>query len=141
MRPVLVFAIALAVTACSDRSPVAPEHGRLPCRPSPALVAMVTLAPLDAFAPSAMRDALQHGADAMTLEVAEHRHRKDLRDAMLFAVTDINESDFDSACRMVEIADAALNALPDSGRTFPDRDGIRLILALTAHSLDAVIGK
>lgn len=141
MRLVLLFAMALTVTACSDRSPVAPEHGRLPCRPSPALVAMVSLDPLEPFAPSAMRDALQHGADLMLREVAENRHRTDAREAMLFAITDINESDFDSACRMVEIADAALQALPDSARSFADRDGIRLILALTAHSLDAVIGK
>ena len=60
---------------------------------------------------------------------------------MRFAAADISANDLDGACRMVEIADAALTALPDSVGSYADRDGIRLILALTAHSLDAVIGK
>jgi hypothetical protein len=99
---------------------------------------MVTL---DPFTPSAMGDALRHGADRMALSVIEGTHRTDLEDAMRFAAADIVASDLDGACRMVEVANAALTALPDSVASFADRDGIRLILALTAHSLDAVLGQ
>jgi hypothetical protein len=41
---------------------------------------------------------------------------------------------------MLSIAAGALAALPDTPVTLPDRDGIRLILALTAQSLAGVIG-
>lgn len=133
-----MLVLLAAVTSCSDRSPVAPEHGRIPCRPSPALVAMVTLEP---FAPATMRDALEHGADRMSLEILASQHRTDLQDAMRFAAADLAVNDLDGACRMVEIAESALAALPDSVASYADRDGIRLILALTAHSLDAVLGK
>jgi hypothetical protein len=99
---------------------------------------MVTL---DPFPPSAMGDALRHAADRMALSVAAGSHRTDLEDAMRFAARDIAAADLDGACRMVQVADVAWTALPDSAASFADRDGIRLILALTAHSLDAVLGK
>ncbi len=139
MRFVRLLLLLAFVTACGDRSIVAPEaYGRRPCRPSAALVAMVTVEP---FAPRAMRSALVHGANAMTLTVADGPHRRDLQDAMRIAASDISAEQFDSACRLVEIADGALSALPDSAASFPNRVGIRLILALTAQSLTTVIQK
>jgi hypothetical protein len=138
MRFVLMLAVVVTVTACSDRSVVGPEYGRRPCRPSAELVALVTVEP---FVPTAMRSALLHGADVMTLAIADGPQRRDLQDAMRFAAADIGVDKLDSACRLIEIADAALTALPDSAASLPDRVGIRLILALTAHSLAAVLGE
>jgi hypothetical protein len=134
-----VMLLVFGAAACGDRSIAAPEaFGRIPCRPSPALVAMVTI---DPFPPSAMRSALIHGADVMTLAITDGaRHTRDVQDAMRAAATDIDQRKFDSACRLVEIAYAALTVLPDSDASRPDRVGIGLILALTAQALTTVIG-
>ncbi len=135
MRRVGVLVLLFAATACSDRSIVAPEsYGRRPCRPSADLVAMVDLVP---FTPEAMRSALRHGADEMTRAVSVEPRQRDVQDAMRLAADDIGIGHYDSACRFVGIAFGALRALPDSAGSYPDRDGIRLILALTAHALSA----
>ena len=39
---------------------------------------------------------------------------------------------------MVRMTEAALARLPDDPVTLPDRDAIRLILALTANTLDSM---
>jgi hypothetical protein len=137
MRFVPIFVLLAALSACSDRTVLGPEFGRLPCRPSSRLVAMVDVEP---FAPLEMRDALIHGADVMAIAIADGASRRDLIDAMRFAARDIGAQNLDGACRMVEIANVALNKMADVEDSRADRDGIQLILALTAHSLDAVVG-
>lgn len=132
------FVLLLAVAACKGDSPVAPEaFSRKPCRPPVNLVSMVTG---PAFAPSAMRSALLHAAVPMTAALGTGADVQALHDAITIVITDIGVSDNDGACRLLSIAAGALAALPDTPATLPDRDGIRLILALTAQSLAEVIG-
>ena len=131
--------LIVAVTACGDRSPVAPEgFTRTPCRPPAELVAMVRGQP---FAPAAMRSALTHSAGPMNNALGPSEDVRALRDATLIVVTDISASNYDGACRLLAIAGRLLSGLPDTPATLPDRDGIRLILALTAQSLAEVMPK
>lgn len=139
MRKVLALFIFVAMTACGDRSPVAPGgFTRTPCRPPAALVAMVTGQP---FAPAAMRSALLHAAGPMNSALGASADVRDLQDAIRIVVTDISASNYDGACRLLTIAGNLLSGLPATPATLPDRDGIRLILALTAQSLAEVIPK
>lgn len=132
------FVLLLAVAACKGDSPVAPEaFSRKPCRVPENLVSMVTE---QAFTPAAMRSALLHAAGPMTAALGTGADVQALQDAVNNVVTDIGVADNDGACRMLSIAAGALAALPDTPATLPDRDGIRLILALTAHSLAGVLG-
>ncbi len=132
MRRVVLVALLFAVAACADRSPLAPDaFGRAPCRPPSELVAMVITPP---FAPLAMRSALIHSADALTLLIVGTPQR-DLQVAFRSAATKIEIGDYDSACRFVALAYGVLRTLPPTPATLPERDAMRLILALTAQSL------
>lgn len=137
MRSALMLLLLLALTACGDRSPVAPDgFTRTPCRPPAELVAMVTGPP---FAPAAMRSALLTAADPMNNALGTTQDVRALRDAIHIVVADINVSDYDDACRLLTISSTLLAGLPAAPATSPDRDGIRLILALTAQSLADVM--
>lgn len=137
MRSALTLLLVVAVTACGDHSLVTPDNiTRTPCRPPAALVAMVTGEP---FAPAAMRSALLHAADPMNSALGTSADVRALHDAIHIVVTDINASDYDDACRLLTIAGGLLSGLPATPATLPDRDGVRLILALTAQSLTSVI--
>jgi len=133
------FVLLLAVAACKGDSPVAPEaFSRKPCRVPEHLVSMVTG---QAFAPAAMRSALVHAAGPMTAALGTGTNVQALQDAINAVIADIGVANNDGACRLLSIAAGALDALPDTPATLPDRDGIRLILALTAQSLAGVIGQ
>jgi hypothetical protein len=137
MKRWLVFLLVLA--ACHGESPIAPEaFSRKPCRPPANLVAMVTG---QAFAPAAMRSALLHAAGPMSAPLATGTDVQSLQDAINIVVVDIGASNLDGACRLLSIAAGELAALPDTPATLPDRDGIRLILALTAQSLAVALGQ
>lgn len=137
MRRVIGLVLLLGIGACGDRSIVGPEsHGRIPCRPSPELVAMVVTPP---FAPIAMQSALVHGSSVMTLAITDAQRTRDVTDAMRLASQEIGTREYDSACRYVEIAYDALREIPDAPASRPDRVGIMLILSLTAQSLTTVI--
>jgi hypothetical protein len=93
------------------------------------------------FAPAAMISGLLHAADPMSSALEASDDVRALQDAIRVAVNDISASDYDGACRLVTIADGLLAGLPDTPATLPDRDGMRLILALTAQSLAAAMPK
>jgi hypothetical protein len=137
-RPFVVLsALVLVLAACGDQSPVAPHANPvIQCRPPAELTAMVTGAP---FAPVAMRSALQHAADKMSTALGGGTDVRALQDAITIVGSDIGASSNDGACRSLTIAYGALKALPDAPETLPDRDEIRLILALTAQALVAVV--
>jgi len=137
MRSALLLFLVVAVTACGERSPVAPDgFTRTPCRPPAELVAMVRGQP---FAPAAMQSALLHAAGPMNNALGAGKDVRALQDAIRIVATDISASNYDGACRLLAISGRLLFGLPDTPATLPDRDGIRLILALTAQSLVEVI--
>jgi hypothetical protein len=140
-RPVVVpsvLALVVLLAACSDHSPVAPgAYSRIPCRPPVELAAMVVGTP---FEPNAMRTALQHAGNHIGPTLGDGADVRALRDAIGIVDTDIGIANMDGACRLLTIAYGALKELPDTPATYPDRDAIRLILALTAQSLADVMG-
>lgn len=139
MRSALTVLLLVAITACGDHSLAGPSgFTRAPCRPPADLVAMVTGRP---FAPTAMRSALLYAAAPMSSALGTTTDVHGLQDAIRIVVTDIDASDYDGACRLLTIAGGFLSGLPATPSTLPDRDGIRLILALTAQSLADVMPK
>lgn len=137
MRSALLLLPLLALTACGEHSLTDPEgFTRAPCRPPAALVAMVTGQP---FVPAEMRSALLHAADPMNRVLGDTRDARALQRAIRLVATHIDATDYDDACRLLGISGTLLAGLPDTPATLPDRDGIRLILALTAQSLVEVI--
>jgi hypothetical protein len=139
MRSSLVLFLLVALAACGDRSAVAADEvTRTPCRPPAELVAMVTS---KTFSPASMRSALLHSAGPMNSALTQSRDVRDLQDAIRIVATHIEASDYDGACRLLTIAGGLLSRLPANPATLSDRDGIRLILALTAQSLAEVLPK
>lgn len=133
MRSALLLLFLLGLTACGEQSLTGPEgFTRAPCRPPAALVAMVTGQP---FAPAEMRSALLHAADPMNRALGDTRDARALQHAILLVAAHIEAVDYDDACRLLGISGTLLAGLPDAPATLPDRDGIRLILALTAQAL------
>jgi hypothetical protein len=133
------FVLLLAVAGCSDLSPTAPEaFSRIPCRPPANLVSMVTG---PAFAPAAMRSALLHATNPMSVALGTDADVRSLQNAINGVVANIGASDNDGACRLLSIAAALLDGLPDTAATLPNRDGIRLIFAVTAQSLAVALGQ
>ncbi len=131
------LALLLALAGCSDASPFAPEaFTRIPCRPPANLMAMITG---PAFAPLEMHSALLHAANRMSLALGTDADAGPLKNATNGIAAHIGASENDAACRMLSISADLLEGLPDAPATLPDRDGIRLIFALTAHSLTAAL--
>jgi hypothetical protein len=89
----------------------------------------------EAFAPQAMHSALVHAADRMSIALGSGVEQEALRAAVLLLDRDIAAFQFVEACRELTTAFGSLTDLPDVPATLPDRDGIRLILALTAQSI------
>ena len=137
-RIIVLSTLVLVLAGCNDQlilapRPVAPTS----CRPPAELTAMVTGQP---NALIDMRSPLQHAADKMSTALGLHADAVALRDFTAALVGDIAASRMDDACRHLTSAFGALKALPDTPATLPDRDGIRLILALTSQALAAVMG-
>jgi hypothetical protein len=124
-----VFALALAT--CSD--PLGPEE--LPCQKPAGLTAGITFAPVDL---EEMRAALAHAAGPLAAAMGSEELTASLVKATEFASLTLADELPRTGCRIVRIAAAALAQLPDDPATLPDRDAIRLILALTANTLDAM---
>ena len=91
------------------------------------------------FTPSAMRSALLHAAGQMTPALGTASEVLALRNAITIVAADIGDSNYDGACRLLAIAYGGLKGMPELPATLPDRDGIRLILVLTAQSLVTVV--
>lgn len=126
--PILLLLVLGACT--SERQPFAPE----PCRLPAALGAAVQP---QAFSPAALRPALLHAADPMTSVLVAGENSETLGRALADLGQSFSGSNFDTECRLLLIAWDALSRLPDTPETLPDRDGIRLILALAARALEA----
>ena len=89
------------------------------------------------FPSTALRPALQHAAGPMVTVLGEGALTNELRESMSILGSETNAPRLhDTHCRLVVIASAALRRIADTPETLPDRDGIRLVLALLANALD-----
>lgn len=93
------------------------------------------------FAPAAMRSALLHAAGPMSTPLGATSDVREMQDAIRIVAADVSAANNDGACRLLAIAAAKLDGLPQAAATYPDRDGIRLILALTAQALADVMSR
>jgi hypothetical protein len=85
---------------------------------------------------TALRPALQHASVKMTAVLGEGELTNELRDAIAILGTETDGAKLhDTHCRLVVIASTALQRMPDTPETQPDRDGIHLVLALLANAL------
>ena len=137
-RVAVLLALVLLNAGCGDKlmlvtGPVA----LVSCRPPAELTAMVTGPP---FALIETRSAVQHAADVMSTALGLGADVRALQGFTTALAGDIAASRTNDACRNLTSAYGALKALPDTPATLPDRDGIRLILALTSQALAAVMG-
>jgi len=123
----------LVLGACDAKDPREP-FAPVPCLLPAALVGAVQPQP---FSPEALRPALLHAAGAMTSDLGTGESADTLRRALGDLGQAFAGRNFDTECRLVLIAWGALSELPDTPETLPDRDGIRLILALAARALEA----
>jgi len=129
--------VALLATACRSSSVVAPREE--PC------AVPTTLPAVDAPAvtQSSIRSALVHAAGPMTAALGAN---VDVR-ALQAGINDLVSAELvraDVACRGIMAATKALDAMPDTPATRPDRDGIRVVLALAVRAFgveDAVRGR
>lgn len=118
--------LLVAVAGCTEQAG-APES----CAPPAALVAAVNAPP---SSPASMEAALLHAAGPMTDALGTPSEVQELRAVMQDAATRV-QVNADGACRAISTALDLLDSLPDNPATRPDRDGIRMVLALTARSL------
>ncbi|MDP1858922.1 MAG: hypothetical protein Q8K82_09635 [Gemmatimonadaceae bacterium] len=137
-RVLVVSALVLVLSGCSDESILAPSPtAGVSCRPPAELAAMVVGQP---FALHDMRNPLEHAAVTMNTALEINADVRALQDFTTLLVDDITASRNDDACRHLTSAYGVLKSLPDTPATLPDRDGIRLIFSLTSQALVAVMG-
>ncbi len=124
--------LALVLAACDPKTPA-------PFAPEPCLIpsALVEVVQPQSFTPTALRPALLHAAGPMTSALGTGASADTLRRVLGDLGQSFAGNNFDTECRLVVIAWDALSELPDTPETLPDRDGIRLILALAARALEA----
>jgi hypothetical protein len=115
----------LAVAACG--MDVGPDA----CIPPAALVSAVNTPPSSV---AAMESALRHAAGPMSDALGTADEVQRLRSTLLDAASQVQGGP-DAACRVIATALGILDSLPPNPATLPDRDGIRMVLALTAKSL------
>jgi hypothetical protein len=88
------------------------------------------------FPSTSLRPALQHAAGPMASVLGEGQLTNELRESIaILGSTADAPTLHDTHCRLVVIASAALRRMPDTPETLPDRDGMRLVLALLANAL------
>jgi len=88
------------------------------------------------FPSTSLRPALQHAAGPMASVLGEGELTNELRESMaILGSTTDGPTLHDTHCRLVVIASAALRRMPDTPETLPDRDGMKLVLALLANAL------
>jgi hypothetical protein len=84
-----------------------------------------------------LRDALVHAAGPMSAALGSSREVDQLRQSMEQMIEAGQSRTLDTACRLILVANAALDALPATPETLPDREGIRLVLMIAAGIVKA----
>ncbi len=124
--------LGLMLVAC-DGSPLAPEaFVPEPCIVPAEIVASISPQP---FPPAALHSALLHAAGPMTSALGSGMLTTELAKATTQLGQGLQSRAGDTECRVLELASTALARLPDDPAVLPDREGIRLVLALAARAI------
>jgi hypothetical protein len=123
----------LLLATCSD--PLGPEERA--CSVPPNLQAIVEALTVQAQQPSpaAIRSALVHAAGPMAAVIGASHLTAPIAGETMAAAESVADGLNRSGCHHVVAAATHLDNLPDDPATRPDRDGIRMILAIAANAL------
>jgi hypothetical protein len=124
----VLTAATLAAGSCSD--PLGPEE--LPCAVPASLITQVAAQPADN---AAIRAALLHAAGPMASALGSPELTATLGETTELVAQALDDGLPLTGCRILARASESLDRLSDDPATLPDREGIRLILAIAAHRL------
>lgn len=130
-------ALALALCACAagacDSNILDPDAlNAVTCEPPAGFVAEVSAAPLNIASLAELQPALLHAAGPMAAALGSSEQVRQLTQAITAMAQSSSPAALDTACRLLIVASRALAAMPDTPETLPDREGIYLVLLLTA---------
>jgi hypothetical protein len=134
----VVFAVSAIVASCGE-SPTAPPASSLsnPCTPA----ALPAISAADAVAPADLNSALQDALTRTSAGLGTGANVQAFQDAIRTVTASIDATNNSGVCRKITTASVALNALPDDPASLPDRDAIRMVLALAAQSISTAGGQ
>jgi len=136
---VVLFGALLTVTAC-DSNPMGPVPTA--ATPEPCLQALFGAAIAHVPLPSDLASAVEHAAGPMAEAVGAPTLSAELADLRRgFLSSKPSSSPVMNDCGAVNRAAAALVQVPDTPKTRPDREGIRLVLMLVARTFQADSGQ
>jgi hypothetical protein len=124
--------LALGAGACNDNITSPVKFDAVQCVPAPELLAGIIRQP---FAFSQLHDAFLHAADPIATALGTTDEVNQIKLAMEKMPTLNDPKSLDTACRLLSVANSALEAMPNNPETLPDRDNIRLVLILAAGVL------
>jgi hypothetical protein len=123
---------ALVVVAACDTMATEPDaYDETKCRVSAELAASVTTNSNEVD----LVPALEHAAGPMTRVLGEGQLTEELRESIELLASGDGYALRDTQCRLLLIATTALDRMPDTPETSPDRAGIQLVLGLLAHAV------
>lgn len=123
--------LAVVLATCSD--PFGPEE--LPCAVPPTLLAQVSANAAVTQDLGAIRSALAHAAGPLATALGSSGLQESLVKTTGLVANTLEDGLPLTGCRIVAIAADHLNALPDDPATRPDREAIRLALAIAAKAI------
>lgn len=133
VRSVAPVAAILVLATCSD--PLGPEERA--CSVPPSLQNIVAAQTVQSTQPSnsAIRSALMHAAGPMAAAIGASQITAPFIVEAMAAAESLDEGLGRSGCHHVVAAVTHLDNMPDDPATLPDREGIRMILAIAASAL------
>jgi hypothetical protein len=132
-----LLVIPAVIGSCSD-SPTAPASSSSnPCTPA----ALPAISAADAVAPAVLNDALQDASTRMSAGLGTGAQVQSVQNAIRTVETSIAAPNNSGVCGKITIAADRVDALPDDPASLPDRDAIRLVLALAAQSISVASGQ
>jgi len=128
-------ALVLSIAAC-ETTPFEPGDvfSPIPCA-LPASLLEATTGPVPSL--QSLRSAVLHAAGPMSAALEGGPSAAEVGLSLAALGKSFDASNFDTVCRFLGLASTALSNGSGAGASLPDRDGIRLILSLTARALVA----
>jgi hypothetical protein len=129
----LVVPALMGLAACDSLATEPEAYDETKCLVSASLAASVTTNSEELN----LVPALEHAAGPMSRVLGEGQLTDELRESIGLLASGEGYDLRDTQCRLLLIATAALDRMPDTPETSPDRAGINLVLALLAHAIVA----